>query len=54
MTFWVILWQVVFVLGVTGFAVMAAWVTVQGARDIVTLLATLRAEHAQAGEPEQE
>lgn len=47
MSFWIALWKTVFVFGVTAFAIMAVWVTVQGARDIKFLLATLREEHSQ-------
>ena len=45
MSFWVMLWKAVFVLGVGAFTIMAVWVTVQGARDIKSLLRTLRREH---------
>ena len=47
MSFWATLWQCVFVVGVGAFAVMALWVTVQGARDIKALLTALRDGHAQ-------
>ena len=43
--FWQILWKIVFITTLTGFGLMAIWVTVQGARDVVALLATLRREH---------
>ncbi len=48
---WVGLWKVVFCLGIAIFAVMAVWVTIQGARDIKKLFRTLNEEH---GQPEEE
>ena len=45
MTFWMGLWKTVFIGTVLVYAAMAVWVTVQGARDIKSLLATLRERH---------
>jgi hypothetical protein len=45
MVFWMALWKAVFVVTVTGFAIMSVWVTVQGARDIGFLMRTLRDRH---------
>ena len=45
MNAWMILWKWLMILSVTGFAIMAVWVTIQGARDIKSLLHTLRAGH---------
>ena len=50
MAFWMLLWKIVFVVVVVFFAGLAVWVTFQGARDIKSLLKTLRARH-QEGEP---
>ena len=44
MSAWATLWKAVFVIGVGAFAIMAVWVTIQGARDIRFLLRTLRDE----------
>ncbi len=38
---WIVLWKAVFVIGLTIFAGMAVWVSVQGFRDIRTLLETI-------------
>ncbi len=46
MNFWMTLWKLVFCVGVSVFAIMAVWVTVQGARDIFSLLTTLREGHS--------
>ena len=48
MSFWIVLWKSVFVVCVSAFALMSVWVTVQGFRDIQSLLKMLRDE--QAGE----
>jgi len=50
MTFWVLLWQTVFVFVVVFFAGLSVWVTIQGARDIKALMRTLRERHRE-GEP---
>lgn len=42
--FWIVLWKGTFIIGVLLFAALAAVVAVGGARDIVRLLRTLRAE----------
>jgi len=45
MEFWVVLWKVV-LLGTVGiYGVMAVWVTVQGARDIKSMMADIRQRH---------
>ena len=46
--FWVILWKVVFIVGVGLFAILAVVVTIGGALDIGRLFKTLREEHARA------
>ena len=51
MTFWMILWKTVFIVTVSAFAVVAVWVTIQGARDIKSLLAQIRQQHESGGEP---
>ena len=45
MTFWVVLWKVVFLATVGIYGVMAVWVTVQGARDIKSMMADIRRRH---------
>ncbi len=42
--FWIMLWKVVLVGGIGMFAALAVVVTIGGARDIVKLLNTLRAQ----------
>jgi hypothetical protein len=42
---WALLWKLAFFASVGGFAIMSVWVSVQGARDIVSLLKTLRDRH---------
>lgn len=54
MMFWVNLWKLVFILTILFFGVMALWVTVQGARDIKSLLSTLRREHKAGDQPHRE
>ena len=49
MTFWILLWKAVFLVTVTGFSLMATWVTFQGARDIRSLLETLGNRHEESG-----
>lgn len=46
MGFWMTLWKVVFIISVAAFSIMSLWVTIGGARDIRSLLALLREEHA--------
>ena len=45
LSFWIALWKGLFIIGVGLFAVLAVVVTIGGARDIRTLLKTLRDEH---------
>ena len=51
MTFWIWLWKAVFFVTLTGFSLMAVWVTIQGARDIRLLLEVLRGRHDDGQEP---
>jgi len=53
MEFWILLWKVVLIAGISLFAVMAVWVTVWGARDIKKLLQTLNEEHEASGKIEK-
>ena len=50
MMFWVYLWKILFIFTVLAFAVMAVWVTIQGAFDIKAMMATLRKRHEAQGE----
>ena len=50
MSSWILTWKLVFVFGVGGFTAMAVWVTIQGARDIKSLLNDLRREHEEDAE----
>jgi hypothetical protein len=43
--FWMVLWQVLFVLGVGLFAVLAVVVAIGGAFDIANLIRALRSQH---------
>ncbi len=54
MTLWMTLWKWLMILSVGSFSIMALWVTVQGARDIKSLLQSLRAGHDQAEETTEE
>ena len=45
MAFWMSLWEVVFIVTVVGFGLMSVWVTIQGARDIKSLMQSLRGRH---------
>lgn len=45
MTFWVLLWKGILIATVGVYAIMALWVTVQGAFDIRSMLSDLRARH---------
>ena len=45
MGFWIALWKFVFVATLSIFTCVALWVTVQGARDIKSMLADLRSGH---------
>jgi len=40
-----LLWKIVFILGLIVFAVMAVWVTIAGARDIKRLFARIEQSH---------
>ena len=44
---WVILWKVMLIGTVSGFACMAVWVTIGGVGDIKRLFARINAEHEQ-------
>jgi hypothetical protein len=50
---WMLLWKIVFVVGVAVFAGMAVWVTVAGFRDIKRLVGRIREEHAEGTEDDQ-
>ena len=45
MTFWIGLWKITLLLSLAVFGVLSVWVTVQGARDIKSLLADLYKQH---------
>lgn len=45
MAFWVVLWKVVLLATVGIYGVMAVWVTIQGARDIKSMMADIRQRH---------
>ena len=45
MDFWIFLWKAVFLATISVYAIMALWVTVQGARDIKSMLGDLRRRH---------
>ena len=45
MDFWVMFWKVIFIVTVSIYAVVAVWVTVQGARDIKSMIGDLRKRH---------
>ncbi len=47
MEMWVLFWKSIFILTVSIYAVVALWVTVQGARDIKSMIADLRARHVE-------
>ncbi len=51
MTFWIWLWKAVFLVTLTGFSLMAVWVSIQGARDIKPLLEVLRGRHDKSEKP---
>ncbi len=42
---WMLLWQIVFIVGVTVFAGMTVWVTVAGYRDIKRLIEKIKKSH---------
>ena len=48
--FWIMLWKVVFIVGVGLFALLAVVVSIGGARDIVKLLSTLRAQQTDSND----
>ena len=54
MVFWMAMWKAVFLVTVTGFALLSVWVTIQGARDIGFLMRTLRARHDEGVQREPE
>ena len=54
MTFWMTLWKWLMILSVGSFSIMALWVTFQGARDIKSLLESLRAGHEHPEETTEE
>ena len=50
MMFWIALWKGVLIFTVGIYAIMAVWVTIQGAFDIRSMLSDLRERHE--GEPD--
>ncbi len=55
MNTWMLIWKVVFIVGMLLFVVMAVWVTIGGAADIKRLFARMDAAHAEtAAEPKAE
>ena len=46
--YWILLWKIVFFVGVGLFAILAVVVTIGGALDIGRLFKTLREEHVRA------
>lgn len=46
MEFWMNFWKFIFILTVSVYAVMAVWVTIQGAFDIRSMLRDIRKQHA--------
>jgi len=42
---WMLLWKIVFVIGISGFALMAVWVTIAGAKDIKRLFKRIEESH---------
>ena len=44
---WIPFWKAVFIATVAVYGVMAVWVTVQGARDIKSMLKDIRDSHGQ-------
>ena len=54
MTFWVLLWELIFVFAVLVFGAMTIWVTIQGARDIKHLTEALGLRHQTRGESDPE
>lgn len=47
MDFWVGFWKIIFIGTVSIYAVVALWVTVQGARDIKSMISDLRQRHVE-------
>ncbi len=54
MIVWMAVWKWLMILCVGGFTVMSLWVTIQGARDIKSLLRSLREGHAKTEEKTEE
>ena len=51
MRFWMILWQAVFVVGVSAFALISVWVIVGGFNDVRRLFDRLRGDSEDAAGP---
>jgi len=47
---WMLLWKIVFVVGVTLFAGLAVWVTIAGFGDVKRLVGKIKEEHAEGKE----
>ena len=45
MAFWLVFWQIFFVVVLVGFAFMSVWVTIGGYKDIRKLFARLDKQH---------
>ena len=45
MTFWIILWKIVLIVGVVSFAGMAVWVSIGGVFDIKRLFQRIEKQH---------
>jgi len=54
MTFWILLWKILFVAAIAVFAGMSVWVTIGGWQDIKTLFARLEEEHQKRGKDREE
>ena len=50
MSFWIVFWQIFFVIVLIGFAGMAVWVTISGFRDIRKLFRHLDQVHGEKKE----
>ena len=52
--FWIMLWKIVLIGGVTMFGLMAVWVTIGGVFDIKRLFARIRASHEEEAKEKAE
>jgi len=51
MEFWILLWKLTLIGGLTLFGALSIYVTIFGARDIKFLLQTLKTEHEKSEKP---